>query len=132
MVLTYGGKLIATHFSGHSGGYTTNSAWSDTGQVSYEPARPDPWSLAAPPTNPAFAWTVTISPATLASKLASSLNVGTITKVDVIARDTSDPTSHARTLQVTGSTGTATIAARTFRSLLGLKSTLILSVDQGR
>ena len=128
VVITNGGRLIATHFSGHSGGYTSNSAWSDTGQVSYEPAKPDPWSLAAPPTNPAYAWTVTISPATLASDLAGSLNVGAITKVEVIARDTSDPTSHARTLRVTGSTGTATIAARTFRSLVGLKSTLILSV----
>jgi len=128
VVITYGGRLISTHFSGHSGGYTSNSAWSDTGQVAYEPAKPDPWSLAAPPTNPAYGWTVTISPATLASNLAGSLNVGTITNVDVIARDTSDPTSHARTLRVTGSTGTATIAARTFRSLLGLRSTLILSV----
>jgi SpoIID/LytB domain protein len=128
VVITYGGRLIATHFSGHSGGYTSNSAWSDTGQVAYEPAKPDPWSLAAPPTNPAYGWTVAISPATLASSLAGSLNVGAITNVEVIARDTSDPTSHARTLRVTGSTGTATIAARTFRSLLGLKSTLILSV----
>jgi SpoIID/LytB domain protein len=127
-VLTYGGKLIATHFSGSSGGYTTNSAWSDTGQVAYEPAQPDPWSLTAPPTLPGYAWTVTISPTTLAADIASQVNVGTITQIEVTQRDTSDPTSHARYLKITGSTGTATIAARTFRSLLGLRSTLILSV----
>ena len=128
VVLTYGGKVIATHFSGSSGGYTTNSAWSDTGQVAYEPAQPDPWSLTAPPTLPGYAWTKTVSPSTLASDLSSQLSVGTITRVDVIARDTSDPGSHARTLQVTGSTGTATISARTFKSLVGLQSTLILSI----
>ncbi len=127
VVLTYSGKLISAHFSGHSGGYTTNSAWSDTGGVSYEPAQPDPWSLTAPPTNPGYAWTVTMSPTTLASELA--LGVGTtITQVDVIERDTADPASHARKLRVTGSTGTATISARTFRSRVGLRSTLILSV----
>jgi SpoIID/LytB domain protein len=126
VVLTYGGKLIATHFSSCSGGYTTSSYWSDTGQLPYEPAQPDPWSLTAPPTLPAYAWSVTMSPATLASELGT--NVGTITQVDVTERDTSDPTSHARYLKITGSTGTTTIAARSFRSLLGLKSTLILSV----
>ncbi len=127
VVLTYSGKLIAAHFSGHSGGYTTNSAWSDTGGAAYEPAQPDPWSLTAPSTNPGYAWTVTMSPTTLASELA--LGVGTtITQVDVIERDTADPASHARKLRVTGSTGTATISARTFRSRVGLRSTLILSV----
>jgi SpoIID/LytB domain protein len=125
-VLTYGGKPIATHFSSCSGGYTTNSYWSDTGQLPYEPAQPDPWSLTAPPTLPAYAWSVTISPATLASKLGT--NVGTITQVDVTERDASDSTSHARYLKITGSTGTTTISARNFRSLLSLKSTLILSV----
>lgn len=128
VVLTYSGKLIATHFSGHSGGYTTNSYWSDTGGAAYEPAQPDPWSLTAPPTNPGYAWTVTVSPATLAAELSSHLNVGTITQVDVVERDTSDPTSHARYLLVKGSTGTAKIAARDLRSHVGLKSTLILSV----
>ena len=128
VVMTYGGKVFGCHFSGHSGGYTTNSYWSDTGQVAYEPAQPDPWSLIASPTNPGYAWTVTVSPATLAADLSSHLNVGTITQVDVIERDTSDPTSHARYLLVKGSTGSAKIAARDFRSHVGLRSTLILSV----
>jgi SpoIID/LytB domain protein len=128
VVVVYGGKLISTHFSSSSGGYTSNSAWSDTGGVPYEPAQPDPWSLTAPPTLPGYAWSVTVSPATLASDLSSKLNVGTITQIDVIERDALDAGAHARTLRITGSTGTATIAARTFKSLVGLKSTLILSI----
>jgi SpoIID/LytB domain protein len=132
VVVTSGGKLITSHFSSSSGGYTTNSAWSDTVQVAYEPAQPDPWSLTGPPTNPGYAWSVTISPATLAAGLAGYLSpnvdVGTITQVDVIARDAPDPGAHARTLRVTGSAGTATISARTFQSLMHLKSTLILSI----
>ena len=129
-VLTYGGKLVATHFSSSSGGYTSNSAWSDTSTLAYEPAQLDPWSLAAPPTNPAYAWTFTISPGTLASKLSGELDVGTITKMEVTERDTADATSHARKVKVTGSSGTATIAARTLESLLSLRSTLIISITK--
>ena len=128
VVLTYGGKLIVAHFSSSSGGYTSNSAWSGSGQIAYEPAQPDPWSITAPPNLPGYAWTVTVSPADLARELRSKLNVGTITQVDVVERDTSDGNSHARTLRVTGTTGTATIAAPIFKSLVGLRSTLILKV----
>jgi len=134
LILTYAGKPISAHFSTHSGGYTTNSAWSDTGAPAYMPAKPDPWSLKAPVppwtmAGPGYPWTYTFSPATLTTKLA--LSVGTITKVEVIARDTADADSHARTLRVTGTTGSATISARTFKSRLGLKSTLILSITNG-
>jgi stage II sporulation protein D len=128
MVLTYGGKLAGTHFSSSSGGYTSNSAWSDTGAPVYEPAKRDAWSAAAPVSNPGWAWTITVSPATLASDLSGNLNVGTITNVQVTARDTADADSHARTITVTGTSGTATIPARTFKSLVGLRSTLILSI----
>jgi hypothetical protein len=131
-VLTYAGKLISTYFSSSSGGYLTNSAWSDTSSPAYLVAKPDPWSLKAPraPWNLplGYAWTVTISPASLATKLSGSVSVGTITKVEVVTRDTADADSHARTVRITGSTGTATITARSFKSLVGLKSTLILSI----
>ncbi len=130
VVLTYGGKLIVANFSSNSGGYTSNSAWSGSGQIAYQPAQPDPWSITAPPNLPAHAWTVTVSPADLARELSGKLNVGTITQVDVIERDTSDANSHARTLRVTGTAGTATIAATTFKSLVGLRSTLILNIAQ--
>ena len=127
-VVSYGSKLAAAHFSSSSGGFTTNSAWSDTGAPGVRGRKTDPWSLTAPPTNPGYAWTVTVSPTTLAADLASKLNVGTITQVDVIERDVADPAAHARYLKVTGSTGSATISARTFKSLVGLKSTLILRI----
>jgi len=127
-VVTYRGKLATCHFSSSSGGFTTNSAWSDTGAPVYEAARSDPWSLTAPPTLPGYAWSVTVSPSALAADLASHLNVGTITQVDVTSRDVADPNAHARYLKITGSTGTATIAARDFRAHVGLKSTLILSI----
>ena len=133
MVLTYGGKPIAAHFSTHSGGYLTNSAWTDNAAVPYLVAKPDPWSLKAPvppwTMSPGYPWTYTISPASLSSKLGVA--VGTITGVVVTARDTADPTSHARTLLITGTTGSTSISARTFESRLGLKSTLILSITGG-
>ena len=47
------------------------------------------------------------------------------------ARDTADPTSHARTLKITGTTGSTTMSARIFKSRLSLKSTLILSITGG-
>jgi stage II sporulation protein D len=130
VVITYAGKPINAYFSTSSGGYLTDSAWSDNAGVPYLVAKADPWSLKAPvppwTPPPGYAWTVTISPASLASSLGTS--VGTITKVEVLTRDTSDPTSHAKTLRITGASGTTTMAARTFKSKLGLKSTLILSI----
>ena len=55
VVLTYGSKLIVANFSSNSGGYTSNSAWSGSGQIAYQPAQPDPWSVTAPPNLPAHA-----------------------------------------------------------------------------
>jgi len=133
MVITYDGELITAFFCSHSGGYLTNTAWSDDPGIPYLVSKPDPWSLAAPmppwTISPGYPWTYTFSPATLASKLRVS--VGTITCVEVIARDTSDPESHARTMRITGTTGSTTMSARTFKSRLGLKSTLILSITGG-
>jgi stage II sporulation protein D len=130
MVLTYGGKPISALFSTSNGGYLTDSAWSDNAGVAYLVAKADPWSLKAPvppwTISPGYPWSVTITPASLATKLGTS--VGTITNVEVATRDTSDPTSHARTLRITGTTGATTMTARTFKSKLGLKSTLILSI----
>jgi stage II sporulation protein D len=133
LVIEYGGKPISANFSSSSGGYLTNSAWSDGSSVSYLVAKADPWSLKAPvppwTIGAGYPWTVTLSPASLASKLGTS--VGTITKVEVTARDTSDAGSHARTLKITGTSGSTTMTASTFRSKLGLKSTLIASITGG-
>ncbi len=139
LILTYQGQPITAYFSGHSGGYITNSAWSGT-KPAYLVARPDPWSLKAPPNDAGWAWSYTISADSLSDKVNGHLkdvsgdyvNVGPIGAVEVIVRDTVDPTSHARTLRITGEDGTATVSVLSFRSLIGssnLPSTLILTIN---
>ena len=134
MVLMYNGSPISAFFSTSNGGYTTQSAWSDNPGIAWLVAKADPWSLEAPvppwTIDPGYPWSYTFSPAALASELG--VNVGTITSVEVIARDTDDPTSHARTVRITGTTTSTTMTARTFKSKLGLKSTLILSITGGQ
>ena len=137
-VLKHSSGWQKTFFSSHSGGYTTATAWSDS-PPSYVVSQPDQWSRVAPPPGlssiqPGYAWTVTTSPATLATKLISPGyidNVGTITKVEVIGHDSPDPESHATLLRITGTAGSDTISARTFKSALGLKSTLFSVVKDG-
>ncbi|MBN1322258.1 MAG: SpoIID/LytB domain-containing protein [Thermoleophilia bacterium] len=143
LILTYDGEPITAYFSGHSGGYTTDSAWSGT-KPPYIVAQSDPWSLKAPPAGtgkgPGWSWNYTISAASLSSKVNGSLkditgaavNVGLIDRVDIVARDTADSWSHARQLRITGSNGSATVSVQSFRSVIGtsnLPSTLILSVN---
>ena len=139
-ILTYAGEAITAFFSGHSGGYTTVSAWSGDSALPYIVAQADPWSLKAPSSNAGWKWTYTISADSLSGKVNGSLkdtsgktvNVGLISSVEIATRDTSDATSHARTLRLTGSRGTATVSVLSFRSLIGssnLPSTLILTVN---
>jgi stage II sporulation protein D len=139
LILTYQGQPITAYFSGHSGGYITNSAWSGT-KPAYIVARADPWSLKAPSNDAGSAWSYTISADDLSDKVNGHLkdtsgdyvDVGPITSVEVIARDTVDPASHARTLRITGDNGTATVSVLSFRSLIGssnLPSTLILTIN---
>ncbi len=143
LILTYQDEPITAYFSGHSGGYTTDSTWSGT-KPPYIVAQSDPWSLKAPPSGtdkgPGWAWSYTISAADLSDEVNGSLedtsgrtvNVGPISNVEVIARDTADAWSHARTLRLTGSGGTASVSVMSFRSLIGssnLPSTLIVSIN---
>ncbi len=131
LVLTYQGLPASTYFSAHSGGYTTDSAWSGT-KPPYIVSQPDPWSLKAPPTSmnsagPGYNWTYTTSRA----ELSAEFDVGLISRVEIVERDTADPDSHAKTLRLTGDQGTTTVSATTMKSRLGLRSTLILSVTGG-
>lgn len=147
LILTYQGKPATTYFSAHSGGYTTNTAWSGT-YPPYIVCQPDPWSLKAPPSNvssagPGYNWTYTISPTDLSKKVNNVLtdvdtkkkfDIGLIRQVEVTVRDTTDPTSHARTLRLTGDKGVAQVSATSFKSLFGssqMRSTLILSITGG-
>ena len=141
VVMRYNGRVISAQFSGHSGGYTT--AW-EVGKVPYYPAKPDPFSLAAPPLSldsagPGYAWTLTMSPDELTDEIegmddvdGDQVDVGTLTKVEVLTRDTADPTSHAATLRLTGTDGSAVVRANDLRRALGyesMRSTLILTIQ---
>ena len=144
LILRFQGQPISAYFSAHSGGYTTG--WSGSSSA-YLPAQPDPWSLKAPPTSmssagPGYNWTYTISAAALSDEVNGRLKdtsgktvaLGLLTRVEIIARDTGDPESHAKTLGLTGEKGTASVSASSFRALFGysvMRSTLILSVTGG-
>ena len=145
LILSYEGKPINAYFSAHSGGYTT--AWSGSSSA-YLPAQPDPWSLKAPPTSmssagPGYNWTYSITATDLSAKVNGNLTdsltkktvyLGPLSRVEIVARDTTDPESHAKTLRLTGAEGTATVSASSFRALFGysvMRSTLILSITGG-
>ncbi len=138
-ILSYGGTLYKTYFSAHSGGYTTASAWNDSPPF-YLESNPDPYSRAAPPTGlvtgiaPGYSWSVTYTPVDLSTKLIGSGyidNVGTVTQLEIIARDTTDPESHVTAVRVTGTLGIDTISGRNFKAALGLRSTLFNVVLYG-
>jgi SpoIID/LytB domain protein len=139
-ILNYSGVLRKTYFSSHSGGYTTATAWNDS-PPSWVVSKPDVWSLVAPPAGltsdaPGHAWTVTMSPSVLRAKLIEGAtkyipDMGTITQVEVISRDTADSDSHATRLRITGTLGQAEISARNFKTALGLHSTLFWVTKDG-
>jgi len=135
LVLRYNGTVISSFFSSSSGGYT--SEWNQ-GEYAYLPAKADPYSLRAPADNPGYAWTFTIS-ATELSQVVDGMSdidghaahVGTVSRVEVLSRDTADPESHAATLRLTGDKGTAVVGASAFRRFFGysqMRSTLILEI----
>ena len=139
-ILTYGGKAITAFFSGHSGGYTTASAWTGSNALPYIVAQPDPWSLRAPPDRPGWEWTYTISADSLSSKVNGKLkdtsgktvSIGQISDAQISARETADVTSRVKTLCLSGSNGSATVSVASLRSLLGssnIVTTLIVSVN---
>ena len=60
-----------------------------------------------------------------------AVHLGTVTKVEIVDRETSDAQSHAKTVRLTGSGGTALVAATAFRGRFGygkMRSTLILDI----
>ncbi|MBN1629529.1 MAG: SpoIID/LytB domain-containing protein [Thermoleophilia bacterium] len=139
-ILTYGGTAITAFFSGHSGGYTTASAWTGKNALPYIVAQPDPWSLRAPPDDPGWTWSYTIAADKLSGKVngvlkdasGKTVSVGEISEVAIVARETVDAASRAKTLRLTGSKGTADVSVSSFRSLLGtsnILTTLILTVN---
>lgn len=123
-VLTYGGKPIEALFHTDSGGMTENSEDVWGSHVPYLRAAKDTPAKTMP-------WTKTISRAGLERKLAAKgHDIGKVRSIAlsplVIGRSAKDRTASGRvkTMTVKGTKGTATLSGTTWRSLLGLKSTL--------
>lgn len=123
-VLTYGGKPIEALFHTDSGGMTENSEDVWGSHVSYLRAAKDTPTKTMP-------WTKTISRVDLERKLAAKgHDIGKVRSLALsplaIGRAAKDRTASGRvkTMTVKGTKGTATLSGTTWRSLLGLKSTL--------
>lgn len=123
-VLTYGGKPIEALFHTDSGGMTENSEDVWGSHVPYLRAAKDTPAKTMP-------WTKTISRADLERKLAAKgHDIGKVRSLALsplaIGRASKDRTASGRvkTMTVKGTKGTATLSGTTWRSLLGLKSTL--------
>ena len=123
-VLTYGGKPIEALFHTDSGGMTENSEDVWGSHVPYLRAVKDTPAKTMP-------WTKTISRANLERKLAAKgHDIGKVRSLALsplaIGRSAKDRTASGRvkTMMVKGTKGTATLSGTTWRSLLGLKSTL--------
>ena len=135
-VLRYQGELVSTYYSSNSGGYTT--VWGQN-PPGYLRAKADPWSLLAPLSNPGYEWDFAVSQAELSAEIngmsrvgGGTVSVGTVSRIEVAERDTSDSGSHARTLEVTGSAGTALVRADDLRARFGygsMRSTLFTRID---
>lgn len=123
-VLTYGGKSIEALFHTDSGGMTENSEDVWGSHVPYLRAAKDTPTKTMP-------WTKTITKADLERKLAAKgHSIGKVRSLALsplaIGRAAKDRTASGRvkTMTVKGTKGTATLSGTTWRSLLGLKSTL--------
>ena len=123
-VLTYGGKPIEALFHTDSGGMTENSEDVWGSHVPYLRAAKDTPAKTMP-------WTKTISRADIERKLAAKgHDIGKVRSIALsplaIGRAAKDRTASGRvkTMTVKGTKGTATLSGTTWRSLLGLKSTL--------
>lgn len=123
-VLTYGGKPIEALFHTDSGGMTENSEDVWGGHVPYLRAVRDAQIKTLP-------WTKTITRADLERKLAAKGHaIGKVRSIALsplaIGRAAKDRTASGRvkTMTVKGTKGAATLSGTTWRSLLGLKSTL--------
>jgi len=116
-VLTYGGGLAFTQFSASNGGYSV--AGRVHGEpVPYLPAQADPFDTGVPD-DP---WTVTVPASDITRNWA---DVGDLVSIEVLERDGRGPDGGRVTeLRVTGTGAVHDVSGDTFRSWLGLRSTL--------
>jgi SpoIID/LytB domain protein len=116
-VLTYGGGLAFTQFSASNGGYSV--AGRVHGEpVPYLPAQADPFDNGVP----GDPWSETVSAADITRNWAG---IGDLVSIEVTGRDGNGPYGgRAAEVTVTGTNFTRTVAGDTFRSWLGMRSTL--------
>ncbi|MHC1722400.1 MAG: SpoIID/LytB domain-containing protein [Aminipila sp.] len=116
--INYEGKTVAAFFFKNSGGYTQDvqDVWGSN--LGYLKAVKDEYS-------PSYPWSQSFTFSELASKLSSAgYNIGTVTNVSIIKRNQSGA---VETIQVTGTSGIATLQKEKIRSVLGstvIKSTM--------
>ncbi|TQS46447.1 SpoIID/LytB domain-containing protein [Cryptosporangium phraense] len=121
-VLTVGGKVISAEFSSDSGGYTAS------GNVSYLPAKADPYTLAA--ASSATNWSVVLTPAQLAAADGSA-GLTAVTAIQVTDRTGAGKWGgRAESIKLYGTVAggkstTVTVTGTQFRVNLNLKSTYI-------
>lgn len=112
-ILTYQGKPALTEFSSSSGGWTVASS------LPYQVAKVDKFDDF--PQNPMHQWTKTIPGASISKAYPT---IGTFTKLSVLTRDgNGDWGGRALSVRVTGTSGSVTVTAESFRSKLVLRST---------
>lgn len=132
-VVTYADRPIQAVYSSASGGYTENNeyVWGG-GALSYLRGVCDPGDYASG-ANPHNNWTYTIAGDVFGRRLAAyGYNVGAVERVSYPSprgvsgrlRAVIDSTHGGVT--ITGSKGTARVSGSSFRSILGMKSTLVL------
>lgn len=116
-VLTYGGGLAFTQFSASNGGHSVAGLVHGE-SVPYLPAQPDPFDDGVPD-DP---WTATVSAADITRNWD---DLGDLVSIEVIQRDGNGPDGgRVTSLRVTGTGATHDVSGETFRSWLGLRSTL--------
>lgn len=131
-VVTYSGKLIQAFYSSSSGGFTENNeyVWGGTA-LPYLRGKCDPGDYASG-ANPHSNWSVVLDGDQIGQRFAKGgYNVGSVTKIEFLSprgvsgrvRPVIDSTHGG--VRVTGSKSAVRVSGGTFRSLLGLKSTLI-------
>jgi SpoIID/LytB domain protein len=108
MIVTYGGAAAFTQFSASNGGYSV------AGSFPYLSAHADPYDT--------YSWTKSLAVSTLEATWPS---IGHLTSLTVSVRDGRGSFGGRTTqLVVAGSTGSVTVSGESFRSALGLQSSL--------
>ena len=112
-MLVGGGEPIFAQFSASDGGYSV------AGPFDYLPAREDPWDP--------YTWTRTVPVADLETAFDT---IGDDESIEVVERDGRGAFGgRAVRVTVTGSEGSSTVSGDTFRSRLGLPSTMFRTTD---